>query len=160
MSVLSTLALLVTTAAVKSRPNRDDQMAKLKAELADARRELELERQVTAVRERDLAEARRDRDDWRERAEAWRERAEARPIIPLGGQHVGQLAQQNGLQQALLSQMAQSSYQNAQYQNAQAYAQCLAQHQGLLGAQALDLEMCNCVPSRAQVWAARLGDGC
>jgi hypothetical protein len=30
------------------------------------------------------------------------------------------------------------------------------QQQGLLGAQALNPEMwCNCVPSRAQVWAAR-----
>jgi Tfp pilus assembly protein FimV len=119
MSVLSTLAVLITIAAVKSKPA--DRAAELEAEIAG----LKL----------DLADARRDRNEWQARAEVWRERALA----------------------SLQHQMAQTQWQAAQqvqlaaYQNAQAYGQGLTQHQGLLGAQALDPEMwCNCVPSRAQ----------
>jgi hypothetical protein len=117
MSVLSTLALLVTTAAVKSKPKPDADasdkvhprfIAGYDAGLKDGRLELD---QLT-----------RERDDWRARAEAWRERAEARPIIPLGGQHsVGQLAQQNGQAQALLSQMAQAQRQASQQAQQAAY---------------------------------------
>jgi hypothetical protein len=144
MSVLSTLALLVTTAAVKSKP-KADRVAELEAEIAGLKI--------------DLADARRDVDMWRERALA---SLDARPPQPQP------YMQPAGLQQAqaLLSQMAQAQYQNAQYaamQNAQVYGQGVMQQQGmqqqgLLGAQALNPEMwCNCLPSRSQVWAASDG---
>ena len=136
MSVLSTLALLVTAASAKLRPAREDP--------ARAIADLEAQRD----------ELRRERDDWRARAEAWRARAitnipptqelqwyAARPQYHQAQQ---QLAQQN---QAYQQQNAQMAQQNL-YQ------------QGLLGAQGLNPELfCNCVPSRAQVWAARPGDG-
>jgi hypothetical protein len=134
MSVLSTLALLVTTAAVKSRPKADRiaeleaEIVRLKGDLADARREVA---ELTLVR-----------DDWRARAEVWRER-----VI---GQYQPQL-QQNA--QAQQNQAALQQY--AAYQNAQTYGQGLQQ-----GLQCFDPEMwCNCVPSRAQVWAARSDGG-
>jgi hypothetical protein len=175
MSVLSTLALLVTTAAVKSRAKADRtaeleaEIVGLKSDLADARRDLD-----QALSERDAL-----RDELERRLLRHGEHPlqqipagpDFRPPMPLGGQQVGQLAQQNvaGPQQAqaLLGQImaqaqcqvAQQAYQNAQYaamQNVQSYDQGLLQQQGLFGAQALNPEMwCNCVPSRAQVWAAR-----
>jgi hypothetical protein len=171
MSVLSTLALLVTTAAVQSKPKKADRVAELEAEIAGLKI--------------DLADARRDLDQALSERDALRDELERRllrhgehplqqipagpdfrPPIPLGGQHsTGHLAQDNnGLQQAQAQQNQQISQQEyaAMQQNALAYGQALLQHQqqGLLGAQALDQEMwCNCVPSRAQVWAARNDPG-
>jgi hypothetical protein len=131
MSVLSTLALLVTTAAVKSKPNKADRVAELEAEIVGLKS--------------DLADARRDVDMWRERALASLDARQPQPqpyMQPAGLQQA----------QALLNPMAQAQY--AAMQNAQVYGQGLMQH-GLLGAQALNPGMwCNCVPSRAQVWAA------
>jgi hypothetical protein len=121
MSILSTLALLVTTAAVKLKPA--DRAAGLEAEIAG----LKL----------DLADARRDVDMWRERALASLDACPPQPYMQA---------------QAQVIQMAQAQ-QNQQRQYVA--MQGLMQHQGLLGAQALDPGMwCNCVPSRAQVWAA------
>jgi hypothetical protein len=168
MSVLSTLALLVTTAAVQSKPKKADRVAELEAEIAGLKI--------------DLADARRDLDQALSERDALRDELERRllrhgehplqqipagpdfrPPMPLGGQHVGQLLAQhnNGLQQtqALLNQMQAQQNQAAMQQQCvamqNAYGEGLCRQQGLLGAQALNPEMwCNCVPSRAQVWAA------
>jgi len=131
MSVLSTLALLVTTAAVQSKPKKAERVAELEAEIAGLKAE--------------LAELRLVRDDWRASADVWRECAlaslDARP--PQAEALVGQ--NQAALQQ--YAAMQDGRYLAMQYQN-----------RGLLGAQALNPEMwCNCVPSRAQVWAASGG---
>jgi predicted nucleic acid-binding Zn-ribbon protein len=130
MSVLSTLALLVTTAAVKSKPKKADRVAALEAEIAGLKG--------------DLADVRRDLDQALSQHDALRDELERRLLRH--GEH-----RRN---QAALQQYA--ALQNAQ---AQVYGQGLAQQQGLLGAQALGEMWCNCVPSRAQVWAAR-NDGC
>ena len=145
MTVLSTLALLVTAASAKLRPEREDP--------ARAIAELEAQRD----------ELRRERDDWRARAEAWRERAidriDARPPQPAGPDfRPPELARAQELQwyaaQQQLAQQSQSYQQHAQMAQQNLY------QQGLLGAQARNPELlCNCVPSRAQVWAARPGDG-
>ena len=131
MSVLSTLGLLVTAASAKLRPEREDP--------ARAIADLEAQRD----------ELRRERDDWRARAEAWRARAitDIPPTQELQWYAAAQqLAQQNQAYQQL-AQMAQQNQLAAQ-QNAAVYGP------------GVDPELwCNCVPSRAQVWAARPGDG-
>jgi chromosome segregation ATPase len=161
MSVLSMLALLMAPAA-----------AKLKGEPHDAGRKIrELEAKIVGLKA-DLAEARRERDDWRAQAEAWRVRRDAAaerialeayyqrvPVRPPAELERRQLYQQAAAQlqaqcnaQAQQAQAAQAQY--AAMQNAMAYGQG-----ALLGAQALAPDLwCNCVPSRAQVWAAA-GDG-
>lgn len=152
MSVLSTLALLVSAAF---RPKPDRQIERLERELA-TERSLSLhwlgEAQRVIAEKRELE---RERDMWRERA--------LRPI-PLGGQHfrppergqalLQQYARAQQHNEALLAQQAQVAQQ--QYG---AMQQTHYPHQQA-GAQALDPGMfCNCVPSRAQVWAAeRDGD--
>jgi hypothetical protein len=180
MSVLSTLALLVTTAAVKSRPKKADRVAEFEAEiaglkidLADARRDLD-----HALSERDalryeLLRYEVERDLLRHGDHPLQQipaGPDFRPPVPLGGQHAAPQAMtpqwRQNLQNAQAQQWAQQNAQAQQnqaamqqqyaaMQNAQIYGQGLCQ-QGLaqqLGAQA---EMwCNCVPSRAQVWAAR-----
>jgi hypothetical protein len=145
MSVLSTLALLVTTAAVQSKPKKADCVAELEAEIAGLKAE--------------LAELRLVRDDWRARADVWRECALASlaPVEPPRHQAYQQA------QAALLGQMAQTQQNQAALQQYAAmqdgrYLGTPYQSQGLLGAQALNPEMWrNCVPSRAQVWAASDG---
>ena len=159
MSVLSTLALLVTSAAVKVRPSPEGDVsdkahprfiAGYDAGLKDGRLEHD--------------ELRRERDDWRARAEAWRERAidriDARPPLPAGPDfRPPELARTQELQWYAAQQQYHQANQANQQQNAQMAQQNLYQ-QGLLGAQGLNPELfCNCVPSRAQVWAARPGDG-
>ena len=142
MSVLSTLALLVTAASAKLRPEREDP--------ARAIADLEAQRD----------ELRRERDDWRARAEAWRERAidriDARPPQPAGPDfRPPELARLQELQWYAAAQQLAQQNQAYQQQNAKMVQQNLYQ-QGLLGAQGLNPELfCNCVPSRAQVWAAR-----
>ena len=122
MSVLSTLALLVTAASAKLRPAREDP--------ARAIADLEAQRD----------ELRRERDDWRARAEAWRARA-ITDIPPT------QELQWYAAAQQLAQQMAQQN-QAYQQQNAKMVQQNLYQ-QGLLGAQGLNPELfCNCVPAR------------
>ena len=129
MSIASILGFLAT--AVIARPNRDDRVAELERENARLKEEL---------------------DDAQETSNRWRNHALAviarQTPIPLGGQH----ALMNPL--ALLQQ-AQAFGQNARM-NAQ---QGLQQSGYLLGMQNLDAErFCNCVPSRAQVWAADRGE--
>jgi len=168
MSVLSTLALLVTTAAVKSRPKADrtaeleTEIVGLKIDLAGARRDLDHAlSERDALREELARRLLRHGDHPRQQIPAG---PDFRPPVPLGGQHIGQLAQQNGLQQAQAQALLNQAVMQQQYaamQNGQ-YLQGLIQHQGLLGAQglaqSLNPEMwCNCVPSRAQVWASGVG---
>ena len=162
MSVLSTLALLVTTAAVRPKADRtaefEAEIAGLKDGLADARRALD-----HALSERDALREELERRLLRHGEHPLQQipaGPDFRPPMPLGGQHVGQLAQQNALQQAVLGHLQQNqAVMQQQYvamQNAQCGHQGLAQQLGAQNLQALDPEMvCNCVPSRAQVWAAR-----
>jgi len=143
MSVLSTLALLVTT-AVKSRRSPEGDVsdkahprfiAGYDAGLKDGRLEI-------AELKVDLADARRDRDDWRAQAEAWRVRQEAA---------------------AEMGQAELYAYVQAQYAQQASQQQYAAMQQNLQNAQAFGQGnelWCNCVPSRAQVWASGAGDGC
>jgi hypothetical protein len=156
MSVLSTLALLVTAAA---RPKRDrvaelaDEIIRLNVELGDARRELELERNCTTGLQRQLERALLGHGDH-----------------PLQQIPAGPDFRPPGLARAQELQWAQAQSQQ-QWAGMQQNAQMAQQHQlagmqhgqylgqGLLGAQALNSEMwCNCVPSRSQVWAADGGE--
>jgi hypothetical protein len=131
MSVLSTLALLVTAAA-RPKPKRV-------AQLADEIIRLNLE---LGEREAQIAKIAEDRDMWRERA-----------VIapPMNGRNALAYAQQNAGLAQQNSLLAQQQYAGSgTWQNAQVYGQGM-----MLGAQALDPELwCNCVPSRSQVWAA------
>ena len=92
---------------------------------------------------RAIAELEAQRDDWRARAEAWRARA------------ITNIPPTQELQWYAAAQQLAQQNQAYQQQNAKMVQQNLYQ-QGLLGAQGLNPELfCNCVPSRAQVWAAR-----
>jgi hypothetical protein len=151
MSVLSTLALLVTTAAVKLKANREAE------DPARAIAELEAQRD----------ELRRERDDWRARAEAWRERAleriEVRPPQAAGPDFrppqlaQAQLAQWQQAQGLAMAQYAQQQAQ--QYQQNLGMQQQNYLNQGLLGAQALQMpaEWCNCVPARHDMFLSGNG---
>ena len=149
MSVLSTLALLVTAAV---RPKPKPSLFKL----------------IDALEAR-VAFLEGERDDWRARAEAWRERAidriDARPPQPAGPDfRPPELARAQELQwYAAQQQLAQQS-QNYQQCAQMAQQNQLAAQQNLYNpavyGPGVDPELwCNCVPSRAQVWAARPGDG-
>lgn len=169
MSVLSTLALLVTTAAVKSRPKKADRVAELEAEivglkvdLADARRDVD-----RALSERDALQRALERAQARHGEHPLQQIPAGPDFRPAGLQQaqalaLQQYAQQAQCQNALVAQQAQyAAMQDAQVYGHALMQQGLAQQQGLLGDQnlrnfALNPELwCNCVPSRAQVWAAR-----
>lgn len=142
MSVLSALALFLTTGAAVASPRVEEPGGRAGGQ--DDKRIAELEARVAELEDAIAtanAHARRDQ----ELIDLWRERALA--AIP-GPQAAPQI---------LLHQMAQAQnaamQQQAQYHQAQ---QGLGQAMGLLGAQMIDAELtCNCVPSRSQVWAAR-----
>jgi hypothetical protein len=140
MSVLSTLALLMTAAIRPRPPEPAGELIGLRLDNADLRR------QVAELRE-DIAElaraARRDQeviDIWRSRA--LNEIPPAEPPRGFGQQPTQAQAQQmaachHGLQSAGVAQQAGRACQAAQQQqNLEAW--------------------CNCAPSRAQVWAAAL----
>lgn len=159
MSVLSTLALLVTTAAVKLKPSREAE------DPARAIAELEAQRD----------EFRRERDDWRARAEAWRERAleriEARPPQAAGPDfrppqlaqaQLAQWQQAQGINPYYAAQqLGQQAQQNAQLAQQQQLAAMQQNYlnQGLLGAQGLQMpgEWCNCVPARHDMFLSGNG---
>jgi len=141
MSVLTTMALMVTAIAKNLRADRqDDRVAELEAQIAK------------------IAD---DRDMWRERA---LERIEARPPQPAGpdfrppqqaqGINPYYAAQQLGQ----LGQLAQQNAQLAQQQQLAAMQQNYL-NQGLLGAQGLQMpgEWCNCVPARHDMFLSGNG---
>lgn len=166
MSVSSILAFVLAGAAVKNRSvagqdeNRQELIA-LRVDNADLRRRVE-------ELEGDLARAniqyRRDQ----ELIDLWRARALANiPAPQIGLQQAAHALQGQTPygQQALMNQQYAQMMESAQnmqpaqsVQNhglaQQMQAQALQNGQ-LLGAQAINPELwCNCVPSRAQVWAA------
>jgi hypothetical protein len=179
MSVLTTLALMTT--ALRAAVGREQQAymktrAALWPELDGSAAELAKAKDEVAELEAKLADARRERDDWQARAQAWRarslERIEARPpqaagpnfrppdehgLLGAQGQQLAQYSQQNA---PLTQQQYAAMHQNLQ--NAHGQGLMLQNEHGLLGAQSLlsglNEMWCNCVPSRAQVWAAH-GDG-
>jgi uncharacterized coiled-coil protein SlyX len=140
MTVLTTMALMVTAIAKNLRADRQDEkrIAKLEARIA------ELEDAIATAN----AQARRDQeliDLWRERALA----TPARQVVEFRPPQSALHQQAAGLQaaQAHLQQMANQA-QTAQYQ---AMQQAMVFRQGaMLGAQGLiDAELwCNCVPAR------------
>ena len=113
MSVLSTLALLVTAASAKLRPAREDP--------ARAIAELEAQRD----------ELRRERDDWRARAEAWRARAitDIPPTQELQWYAAAQQLAQQMAQQNQLAAMQTPNYQQgllgAQALNPSMFCNCV-----------------------------------
>jgi hypothetical protein len=149
MSVLSTLALLMLPGALKAKVVADPEQEDLKRALAD--------------RDAEIADLRRERDFYRNELRLEREYP-VRVPQPAGPDfRPPELARAQELQWQAQAQ-AQMAYaqQNAQMaqqdqaanlqQNLQngLYGQALMQ-----GAQALNpWVFCNCVPSRAQVWAA------
>jgi hypothetical protein len=143
MSVLTTLALLVT-AAIKPKPDLQTEMLQ---------RELAIEHSLSLHW---LGEAQRL---IREKRELELERDMLRlHAIPRGGQQMAQYQQNASLLQQN-AQLAQCNQYQQQHQQLAAQNGLQNYHQGLLGVQALNHEMfCNCVPSRAQVWAAQ-GNG-
>ena len=174
MSVSSILAfVLAGVAAKKARADRRDENQEfiaLRVDNADLRRRVEeLEGDVARAN----IQYRRDQ----ELIDLWRERALGTPAMrpaalqPAGPdfrppqialqQHAAAQQMQNQ-QMAAQSQLAQYNAQQMQNQQMAAQSQ-LAQYNaqqgqamGLLGAHMIvDAELwCNCVPSRAQVWAA------
>ena len=142
MSVLSALALFLTTGAAVANPRVEEPGGRAGGQ--DDKRIAELEARVAELEDAIAtanAHARRDQ----ELIDLWRERALA--AIP-GPQAAPQI---------LLHQMAQAQNAAAAQlaQNPQAQQNQGAQAIGLLGAQMIDAELyCNCVPSRSQVWAA------
>jgi len=167
MSVSSLLAFVLAgvAARTKSRRSEDDPvghavMKQMARELREAKaRVAELEDDIAAAN----AQARRDQDlidIWRERALAFNN-ALPTPLQQQAALRHAQYQQAaNALQNQTLAQYNAQQAMNAQNFYA-AVPQSLAQGQlgqaiGLLGAANLiDAELwCNCVPSRAQVWAA------
>lgn len=152
MSVLSTLALLMLPGALKAKVVADPEQEDLKRALAD--------------RDAEIADLRRMRDFYRSELRFAREYPvrvpqpagpDFRPPAQYCSCCRGALAQ---YAQANLSQMQQNAQMAQQHQaaNLQQNLQNGLSGQGLMqGAQALQSgfgEFCNCVPSRAQVWAA------
>jgi hypothetical protein len=148
MSVLTTMALMVTAIAKNLRADRqDDRIAELEAQIAK------------------IAD---DRDMWRERA---LERIEARPPQPAGPDfrppelaqaQLAQWQQAQGINPYYaaqqLGQLAQQNAQLAQQQQLAAMQQNYL-NQGLLGAQGLQMpaEWCNCVPARHDMFLSGNG---
>ena len=140
MSVLSALALFLTTGAAVANPRVEQPGGRAGGQ--DDKRIAELEARVAELEDAIAtanAHARRDQ----ELIDLWRERALAAIPGPPAG--FGQAAPQIALHHAAAAmQQQQNAAQYAQYQGL-----------GLLGAQMIDAELyCNCVPSRSQVWAA------
>jgi hypothetical protein len=140
MSVLTTMALMVTAIAKNLRADRqDDRVAELEAQIAK------------------IAD---DRDMWRERA---LERIEARPPQAAGPDFrppqlaQAQLAQWQQAQGLAMAQYAQQQAQ--QYQQNLGMQQQNYLNQGLLGAQGLQMpaEWCNCVPARHDMFLSGNG---
>jgi regulator of replication initiation timing len=132
MSLVSTLALLMTAVAVKPKP-KDDRLESLSADFERLRAHRDSLLEENSELRLQIDEMRRlvQQPQWRETA------------LRQG------LGAPNPLQGAQAQQ--QMAYVNRQYNN--------LQNQHLLGAQNFDPERwCNCVPSRMQVWVAR-GDG-
>jgi len=141
MSVLTTMALMVTAIAKNLRADRqDDRVAELEAQIAK------------------IAD---DRDMWRERALG---SIEARPPQPAGPdfrppqQAQAQLAQWQQAQGLAMAQYAQQQAQHYQ-QNLGAMQQQNYLNQRLLGAQGLQMpgEWCNCVPARHDMFLSGNG---
>ena len=152
MSVLSALALFLTTGAAVANPRVEEPGGRAGGQ--DDKRVAELEARVAELEDAIAtanAHARRDQeliDLWRERALAAIPGPQAAPQILLH-----QMAQAQNAAAAQLAQNAAAAQlaQNPQAQQNQGRAQAI----GLLGAQMIDAELyCNCVPSRSQVWAA------
>jgi chromosome segregation ATPase len=130
MSILSTLALMVSGFVAKTRQvdPRDTEIAELKAKIDD------LNRQLNSVRD--------DRDGWMRMAEAWRARYygqdSAMQQIAQAQQQAQQLMdyrQQAAAYQGQLGQLSQhAAYQDQQFEG---FCNCVpARHDLLLGANA------------------------
>jgi hypothetical protein len=146
MSVLTTMALMVTAIAKNLRGDRqDDRVAELEAQIAK------------------IAD---DRDMWRERASEALRRAHDAPHHPqpagpdfrppqLAQAQLAQWQQAQGLAMAQYAQQQAQQYQ----QNLAAMQQQNSLNQGLLGAQGLQMpaEWCNCVPARHDMFLSGNG---
>jgi hypothetical protein len=170
MSLLSMLGLMITAAtAVAKLPKpdpRDQEIAGLKIDLADAQRVGAMWRERAESSERDLRQAELERDLFRCDAHRWRERAIDRNFAAFQALQQPSLQQYTGSQPPQYQEMiAAANLQNAQMQAQMgliSYRAPSSEFQALLGqAQAfpgLNPEVwCNCVPSRAQVWVAMGG---
>ena len=146
MSVLTTMALMVTAIAKNLRADRqDDRVAELEAQIAK------------------IAD---DRDMWRERASEALRRAHDAPHHPQpAGPDFRPPQQAQGInpyyaaqQLGQLGQLAQQNAQLAQQQQLAAMQQNYL-NQGLLGAQGLQMpaEWCNCVPARHDMFLSGNG---
>jgi predicted RNase H-like nuclease (RuvC/YqgF family) len=118
----------------------------------EAERLARTKREAREAREAAIAKLADDRDMWRERARAPERGFQAQQLAQIGQQQAQALGQQQA--QALGQQQAQAlGQQQAQALGAQQQAQALgAQNQQTYGG------FCNCVPSRAQAWAANRGE--
>ncbi|HJZ16452.1 MAG TPA: hypothetical protein VJ251_13480 [Stellaceae bacterium] len=152
MSVLTTLALMVTSFVAKPRPH-DVEITELKALVDELNRQL-MEAKTVAVRlghQRD--EARLEGDRWRALVEQYQGREEQqRPAGPDFGAQLEMERARAQMQQLMAMAQAQP-YQEQQAQAQQYRYQATQQHAlaAQLGAQNLDLEQsrfCNCVPAR------------
>jgi hypothetical protein len=186
MSLLSTLALMVT--AVAKWPKPDQEITGLKAEIDALKRECDSRRRECDSRRREcdvwrrdydslrceLAETQLERDLFRRDAHLWRERAnfavlQQQPVGPRRAAEVLTREQYEAARQAHHEMIAaaQEMQQRAQLQAQASPAQGVwvpyvgpsPEFQALFGmqAQAFPGLLCNCVPSRAQVWAATGG---
>jgi hypothetical protein len=166
MSLLGTLALMITaatTVAKLPKPDpRDQEIAGLKIDLADAQRVGAMWRERAESSEHDLRQAELECDLFRRDAHRWRERAIDRNFAASQAlqQPVGPLTAEANLRHAQYQEMAQEMQRAGMQQNAAQgmwipYVAPGPEFQALLGMQALHPERwCNCVLSRAQVWAA------
>lgn len=143
--------MLALVPPLAARFKRHDEVARLRAELADAQLRPEREDPARAIADLEAQrdELRRERDDWRARAEAWRERA----LVNIPAQQPAgpdfQRAQWAQAQQQI-AQQAQIYPQMAQ-QGPLAAVGMLNQANQMLGAQnlsSLNDMFCNCVPAR------------
>jgi hypothetical protein len=152
MSVLTTLALMVTSFVAKPRPH-DVEITELKALVDELNRQL-----MEAGHQRD--EARLEGDRWRALVERYQGRKEQqRTAGPDFGAQL-EMDRARVQMQQLMAMADLQPYQAQQAQSQQYQYQATQQHalaaqnfhgQGLLGAQNLDLEQsrfCNCVPAR------------
>jgi len=133
-------ALMALLPAARPKPTRDERIEELRRQLDDAYRELDLERDLTA--------------HWREQARLMAvqvrvsreadERVREQELMRMNGRNALAYAQQNA--------------QNAQTLQAQAQARMIGAEMQMLGLQQYRNQaygsFCNCVPSRAQMFAA------
>jgi hypothetical protein len=137
MSVLTTLALMVTSFVAKPRPH-DVEITELKALVDELNRQL-MEARTVAVRlghQRD--EARLEGDRWRALVERYQGRKEQQR--PAGPDFGAQLERDRARAQA---QQLMAMGQSQQYPATQQYALAAAQ-----GLQEQGRMFCNCVPAR------------